>query len=208
MATNTHCVSTLSVCLHSPPHATALDGALLGGQTKPDWGLKLPKDYKIKREKGCFEGNAELHEFKVPVLVTNLRHNTGNYQSAQTSGGSRLSGPRVWTASAAPQVCFRLEKLSDLWLLPIAMCPHFRERPGEAFLLVFNGVSLGEGGTFVSLTTLPLEQTMSPLTPHASTTAPGTGGPVGPFSPPLEQLLLQEDARRAKTRHVSGERRE
>lgn len=39
--------------------------------------------------------------------------------------------------------------------------------------------------------TLPLDETVSPLAPHSSTTAPGAGGPVGPFSPPLEHLLLQ-----------------
>lgn len=154
----------------------------------------------------------------------NLRHNIGNCQSAQTSGGSsRLSGRRVGAVFQLLPGC-----VSDCKSFPtFGSCPSqcarvFRERTEEMFLLVFNGLSLGERGTFVShmshvpekwlvitcnaaqrlrfLTRLPLYETVSPLAPHSSTTAPGTGGPVGPFSPPLEDLLLQENTQGAKTR--------
>lgn len=58
---------------------------------------------------------------------------------------------------------------------------------------------------------LPLYKTVSPLTPHSSTTAPGAGGPVGPLAPPLEHLLLwgKKNTQRAKKQktitHVSVE---
>lgn len=83
--------------------------------------------------------------------MMNLRHNIENYQSAQTSGGSRLSGRRVWTVfQLLPRCVSDLERFQTFGYF-LSQCTHiFRERTEEMFLLIFNGVSLGERGTFVS----------------------------------------------------------
>lgn len=118
--------------------------------------------------------------------------------------------------SCSPGV-FQAGKAQTFGSVPSQRAHISRERTEETFLLVFNRVYLGGRGTFGSyvciledanraMNTLPLDKTMSPLTPHSSTTAPGTGGPVGPLSPPLEHLLLQENTQTAETiQQVPGE---
>lgn len=109
-------LSALTPTLQNRPAKSSGFGPAAHGSHKASLGLKFSKDEtNSKRTEDILKETHSCANCKFQYLVPNLRHHSGKYQSA----------PNIWReppvraksldcVSAAPQVCFRLEKLRPL----------------------------------------------------------------------------------------------